>query len=188
MGRPTSPPTRAPTAPRSCSRAPRRKARSTIYTSATVDDMTALTTAFQKKYGVKTQVWRASSENIIQRAATEARGNRFDVDVFETDGVAMEAMHREKLLQEVQLAAARRPDAAGDPPAQGMDRRPRPDLHRRLQHPRDQEGRPAEDLRRSHQSEVEGQARHRGRRPRLVLRRRRRRSARRRASSSSARS
>ena len=51
--------------------------------------MTALTTAFTKKYGVKTQVWRASSENIIQRAATEARGNRFDVDVFETDGVAM---------------------------------------------------------------------------------------------------
>ena len=73
----------------------------TIYSSATVDDMTALTTAFTKKYGVKTQVWRASSENIIQRAATEARGNRFDVDVFETDGVAMEAIYREKLLQEV---------------------------------------------------------------------------------------
>jgi len=71
----------------------------TIYTSATVDDMTALTAAFQKKYGIKTSVWRASSENIIQRAATEARGNRFDVDVFETDGVAMEAIHREKLLQ-----------------------------------------------------------------------------------------
>jgi iron(III) transport system substrate-binding protein len=73
----------------------------TIYSSATVDDMTALTSAFQKKYGIKTSVWRASSENIIQRAATEARGNRFDVDVFETDGVAMEAIHREKLLQVV---------------------------------------------------------------------------------------
>jgi len=73
----------------------------TIYTSATVDDMTALTTAFTKKYGIKTQVWRASSENIIQRSATEARGGRFDVDVFETDGVAMEAVYREKLLQEV---------------------------------------------------------------------------------------
>src|SRR5262249_15986210 len=73
----------------------------TIYSSATVDDMTALTAAFTKKYGIKTQVWRASSENIIQRAATEARGGRFDVDVFETDGVAMEAVYREKLLQEV---------------------------------------------------------------------------------------
>src|SRR5437763_2137571 len=73
----------------------------TIYSSATVDDMAVLTAAFEKKYGIKTQVWRASSENIIQRAATEARGNRFDVDVFETDGVAMEAVHRERLLQEV---------------------------------------------------------------------------------------
>jgi iron(III) transport system substrate-binding protein len=73
----------------------------TIYTSATVDDMAVLTAAFDKKYGIKAQVWRASSENIIQRAATEARGGRFDVDVFETDGVAMEAIQREKLLQEV---------------------------------------------------------------------------------------
>lgn len=73
----------------------------TIYTSATVDDMKALTSAFEKKYGIKTNVWRASSENIIQRAATEARGGRYDVDVFETDGVYMEAIHREKLLQPV---------------------------------------------------------------------------------------
>jgi iron(III) transport system substrate-binding protein len=73
----------------------------TIYTSATVDDITALAGAFEKKYGIKPQVWRASSENIIQRASTEARGGRFDVDVFETDSVAMEAIHREKLLQVV---------------------------------------------------------------------------------------
>jgi iron(III) transport system substrate-binding protein len=73
----------------------------TIYSSATVKDLKALTSAFEKKYGIKTNVWRASSENIIQRAATEARGGRFDVDVFETDSVAMEAIHREKLLQVV---------------------------------------------------------------------------------------
>ena len=48
----------------------------TIYTSATVDDMAGLTAAFEKKYGIKALVWRASSENIIQRAATEARGGR----------------------------------------------------------------------------------------------------------------
>src|SRR3954453_14673978 len=77
----------------------------TIYTSATVDDMAVLTAAFEKKYGIKPQVWRASSENIIQRASTEARGGRFDVDVFETDGLAMEAMHRENLLQVVKTPA-----------------------------------------------------------------------------------
>jgi ABC-type Fe3+ transport system substrate-binding protein len=72
-----------------------------VYTSATTEDMAALSNAFEKKYGVRIQVWRASSENIIQRATTEARGGRFDADVFETDGVAMEAIHREKLLQPV---------------------------------------------------------------------------------------
>jgi iron(III) transport system substrate-binding protein len=73
----------------------------TIYTSITVDDMAVLSAAFEKKYGIRPNVWRASSENIIQRASTEARGGRFDVDLFETDGVAMEAIYREKLLQAV---------------------------------------------------------------------------------------
>src|SRR5947207_328758 len=73
----------------------------TIYSSATTEDMAALTSAFEKKYGVKVQLWRASSENIIQRAVTEARGGRFAVDVIETDDTAMEALHRENLLQVV---------------------------------------------------------------------------------------
>ncbi len=72
-----------------------------IYTSATVKDMAALTSAFEKKYGVKVQVWRASGENLIQRAVVEARGSRFDVDLFETDGPVMESLYREKLLQPV---------------------------------------------------------------------------------------
>jgi iron(III) transport system substrate-binding protein len=74
-----------------------------IYTSATVEDMKALTDAFEKKYGIKTQVWRASGENVVQRAVTEARGKRYDVDVFETDGPVMESLYREKILQEVNL-------------------------------------------------------------------------------------
>ena len=73
----------------------------TIYTSATVEDMNALAAAFQSKYGVKVQPWRASGENITQRAVTEARGGRFDVDVFETDGPVMESLHREQILQAV---------------------------------------------------------------------------------------
>jgi len=73
----------------------------TIYTSARVDDMALLGAAFEKKYGVKLRVWRASSENIVQRGVTEARGGRFDADVFETDAGAMEALHRENLLQKL---------------------------------------------------------------------------------------
>jgi iron(III) transport system substrate-binding protein len=73
----------------------------TVYTSANVEDMAAVADAFEKKYGVKVRVWRASSEQVVQRGVTEARGGRFDADVFETGGAAMESLHREKLLQQV---------------------------------------------------------------------------------------
>jgi iron(III) transport system substrate-binding protein len=77
----------------------------TVYTSANTEDMTVLGDAFEKKYGVKVRVWRASSEQVVQRGVTEARGGRFDADVFETGGAAMESLHREKLLQEVKSPA-----------------------------------------------------------------------------------
>ena len=72
-----------------------------VYTSAPVDDMAALTTAFEKKYGVKVKVWRAGSEKVLQRTLTEAQGNRFDVDIIETNGPELETLHREKMLQAV---------------------------------------------------------------------------------------
>jgi len=77
----------------------------TLYSSAPVEDLAALTAAFTKKYGVKVRVWRGSSENIVQRAVAEARGGRFDVDVIETGALAMESMQREKLFQEVKTSA-----------------------------------------------------------------------------------
>ena len=79
----------------------RKEGEITIYSSAPTDDMAALTAAFEKKYGIKAKVWRASSEKVLQRGVTEARGNRFDADVYETNGPELEALHREKLLQEV---------------------------------------------------------------------------------------
>ena len=72
-----------------------------IYTSAQSDDMGALVSAFEKKYGVKVSVWRASSEKVLQRAVTEARGNRFTMDIAETNGPELESMHREKILEKV---------------------------------------------------------------------------------------
>src|SRR5882762_7491369 len=61
----------------------------TVYTSANVEDMAVVTAAFEKAYGVKVRVWRGSSENVVQRGVTEARGGRYDADVFETGGSAM---------------------------------------------------------------------------------------------------
>jgi iron(III) transport system substrate-binding protein len=73
----------------------------TVYTSANLEDMTVLADAFERKYSVKVRVWRGSSEQVVQRGVTEARGGRFDADVFETGGAALESLHREKVLQEV---------------------------------------------------------------------------------------
>ena len=72
-----------------------------MYTSAQTDDMGVLAKAFQAKYGVKVSLWRAGSEAILQRVMTEARGGRYLVDVIETDGPELEALHREGLLQPV---------------------------------------------------------------------------------------
>lgn len=74
-----------------------------IYTSETVEDIGALSLVFQNKYGIKPSVWRGSSEDILQRAVVEARGGRFNADVFETGATAMESLHRELLLQQIDL-------------------------------------------------------------------------------------
>ncbi len=72
--------------------------------------------AFEKKYGVKVRLWRGSSENIVQRAVVEARGGRFDADVIETGGLAMEAMQRERLFLEVKTPALAELVPAAIPP------------------------------------------------------------------------
>ena len=76
-----------------------------IYTSAQSDDIGALTAAFEKKYAIKSTVWRAGSEKVLQRAVTEARGNRHTVDIIETNGPELESMSREKILQAVKSPA-----------------------------------------------------------------------------------
>lgn len=79
----------------------RKEGQLLVYTSMPVDDLAVFTAAFEKKYGIKVNVWRASSEKVIQRALTEARAGRFDVDIVDTNGPELEALHREKYLQEV---------------------------------------------------------------------------------------
>ena len=71
-----------------------------MYTSLNLKDSVPITEAFEKKTGVKVQLWRASSEKVLQRAVTEARAGRFACDIIETNGPEMEACYREKLLEE----------------------------------------------------------------------------------------
>jgi len=94
----------------------RREGTVTVYSSAAAEDMAVIAAAFEKKYGVKVRLWRGSSENIVQRAVVEARGGRFDADVIETGGLAMEAMQRERLFLEVKTPALAELVPAAVPP------------------------------------------------------------------------
>ncbi len=78
--------------------AARQEGNLTVYTSLTVEDITELSAAFEKKYGVKVKFWRAGSEKVVQRIVTEARAGRFDFDIVETNGPELESLRREKLL------------------------------------------------------------------------------------------
>jgi iron(III) transport system substrate-binding protein len=71
-----------------------------LYTSLNLKDSVPITEAFEKRTGVKVQLWRASSEKVLQRAITEARAGRHACDVFETNGPEVEALYRERLLEQ----------------------------------------------------------------------------------------
>jgi iron(III) transport system substrate-binding protein len=72
-----------------------------LYTSLTTEDMAALNGTFEAKYGVKVQMWRASSDKVLQRVLAEAKAGRHDVDIVETNAPPLETLHREGLLQAV---------------------------------------------------------------------------------------
>jgi iron(III) transport system substrate-binding protein len=78
----------------------RREGVVAIYTSLNTQDSVPLTASFEKKYGIRTALWRSSSEGVVQRAVTEARAGRFACDVLETNGPEMEALVREQLLDD----------------------------------------------------------------------------------------
>jgi len=72
-----------------------------FYSSIPVEDIAALTAAFDKKYGVKVKVWRADSEGLLQRIVNESKARRFEVDVMAGSSSALEPLYRERLLQAV---------------------------------------------------------------------------------------
>ena len=72
-----------------------------FYTTIPPEYLKPTTDAFETKYGVKVDVWRARSEAVLQRVLTEAKGGRWTVDVVESISPPMEALTREKLTQEI---------------------------------------------------------------------------------------
>ncbi len=78
-----------------------------FYSTMTVADGNALATAFGQKYGVRVDHWRGSAEKIVSRALAEARARRHEADVFETSSHRIEALYRERLLEDFHTPALR---------------------------------------------------------------------------------
>jgi len=78
----------------------RREGSVVFYTSMATTESMPLAQAFEKKYGVKVELWRATSDKVVQRVVTEARGRRHTIDFVETNGPELEMLAREKLLSE----------------------------------------------------------------------------------------
>ena len=72
----------------------------TLYSTMTVNDGKALATSFERKYGVRVIHWRSSAEKIVSRTMSEARARRYEADVIETSSHRMEALYRERLLED----------------------------------------------------------------------------------------
>ena len=72
-----------------------------LYTSLAPTESKPLADAFEKKYGVKVELWRALSDKVLQRTITEAQAHRNAVDVIETNGPEMEAIAQEHVLADV---------------------------------------------------------------------------------------
>src|SRR5882724_8125008 len=71
-----------------------------LYSTMTVQDGRGLGAAFEKKYGIRLVHWRGSAERIVQRALAEAKSGHDGADVFETSSHRMEALYRERLLED----------------------------------------------------------------------------------------
>src|SRR6266702_2592801 len=78
-----------------------------FYSTMTVADGKALATAFEQKYAVRVNHWRGSAEKIVSRALAEARARHHEADVFETSSHRIEALYRERLLEDFHTRALR---------------------------------------------------------------------------------
>jgi iron(III) transport system substrate-binding protein len=79
----------------------RKEGSLTLYTSNAAETIKLLATDFEKRYGVRVNVWRASSVKVLQRLVAEKTASRWDFDAVSVSSPELEALYREQLLQEV---------------------------------------------------------------------------------------
>ena len=73
----------------------------TLYTTFAAYNMETIAADFERRYGVKLVSWRSGTLRVLQRTLNEAKAGRFEADAVLFGSPEMEALHRERLLQEV---------------------------------------------------------------------------------------
>jgi iron(III) transport system substrate-binding protein len=73
----------------------------TLYTTIAEKDLPTIVGPFEKKYGIKVNIWRAGTDKVLQRAVTETRAKKYEFDAVHFGAPEMEALSREKVLQAV---------------------------------------------------------------------------------------
>jgi iron(III) transport system substrate-binding protein len=76
-----------------------------FYSTTVSEDTTPVIDAFKRKYAIDVQVWRGSTETLVQRALTEARAGRCPADGYYAGSPAQEPLHRENMLFAVKSPA-----------------------------------------------------------------------------------
>lgn len=80
--------------------AARKEGTLTFYTSMQTPESGPLSQAFEKKYGIRVNLWRATSDQVLQRALSEARAGRNSLDVVEMNAPEVDALAREQVVAE----------------------------------------------------------------------------------------
>ena len=95
--------------------AAKKEGRVVVYGSTVANVMTPIHTAFEKRYGVKVEYWRASATAIAERAIAECRAGKpaFDV-VFAINGTAALLKRENALVKFSAPAAAKFPSQFKD--------------------------------------------------------------------------
>jgi iron(III) transport system substrate-binding protein len=85
-----------------------------LYTSNT--DMDGIVKAFEDKYGIQVESYRANSETILQRVLQESSANYQGADIIETNAGELNALDQQKLLApyEGELRSKVRPEGRKD--------------------------------------------------------------------------
>ena len=67
--------------------AARKEGSVNVYTSNAAPTIQALVADFEKRYGVRVNLWRASSIKVLQRLAAEKKANRWEFDAVSVSGL-----------------------------------------------------------------------------------------------------